>query len=445
MSGRTVLALCLAVLPAIWWSGAAGAVETNLGTPTAGNAAPDLTEVRAALRQDAVYIESGYELLSASEANQISALVRESATPIYLVAVRNETADAAGGLTALLRQVVAEMDSRGTYVVADERAFRTTSSSMRVADLADQANASASGAFNVLKGYVSLVQKRADSPARGQLAGVTESAEEANQGFPLVPVLVIVMAVAGVWLVARSRRPVSPRPNSDVARLRQLLTADITAIGEQLGQVDAQNPGLGEVGREHLSAALDAYDRARAASDRLRTVTDAQQVTSALDDARHELACAQALAAGQPPPDRRPPCLFDARHGTSLRDVMWTPPPVGFAAQHPREVPACAECARTVDLGGAPQVRMVGGQHGGMVPYWEGGAAYAPYARGYYDAYGTNLLGALLVGTMFAQWHAAGSDPADQVAGEDPGGGFDLGGGDWGSSDFGGGDFGGGF
>lgn len=447
--GRTILVICLALLP-IGWAGAAASALAGVGTPAADSPAV-LADVRSALLQSPVYVEPGYGLLTAAQADQLGSLIKESGTPIYVVAVRNATADSAGGLTALLRQVVAEVGVAGTYVVADERAFRTTSSSMMVADLADQANTSGSGAFNVLRGYVSLVEQRANAPTASQ---PTEPGDPPQQRLPLM-LMVAVAAAVGLWLVRRSRRP-APRSNAGVARLRDLLSDDITVIGEQLARVDAQDPRLGDLGRAQLGAALDAYDRARRVNDRMRVPAQAEEVTAALDDARHQLACVRAISAGEALPQRRPPCLFDPRHGTSVRDVMWTPPPLGFTAQHPREVPACAQCARTVDLGGAPAVRTVGGPHG-PVPYWEGGAAYGPYTRGYFDAYGTNMLGALLVGTMFAQsWQSPQSaqlaaDVQDLPAGpsDDAAGGLDLGGGGfgggaWGTQDLAGGDFGGG-
>ena len=50
-------------------------------------------------------------------------------------------------------------------------------------------------------------------------------------------------------------------------------------------------------------------------------------------------------------------------------------------------MPACALDAERVKAGADPDARMVmvGSQR---VPYWQGGRAYAPYAAGYYGAFG---------------------------------------------------------
>ena len=107
-----------------------------------------------------------------------------------------------------------------------------------------------------------------------------------------------------------------------------------------------------------------------------------QDVTKILDDGRYAIACVRARVAGEPLPQRRPPCFFDPRHGLSVEDVTYAP--VGGAD---REVPACALDAERVKAGAEPDARqvMVGTQR---VPYWQGGRAYRPYAAGYFGGFG---------------------------------------------------------
>jgi hypothetical protein len=52
-----------------------------------------------------------------------------------------------------------------------------------------------------------------------------------------------------------------------------------------------------------------------------------------------------------------------------------------------RDVPACALDAERVRAGAEPDIRkvMVGSRR---VPYWQGGPAYQPYARGYFGGFG---------------------------------------------------------
>jgi hypothetical protein len=77
----------------------------------------------------------------------------------------------------------------------------------------------------------------------------------------------------------------------------------------------------------------------------------------------------------------------------SVADVPWTPP-----GGTPRDVPACALDAERVRAGAEPDTRMVmAGSR--RVPYWRGGPAYQPYARGYFGAFGP--LDWLFMGFMF--------------------------------------------
>jgi len=95
----------------------------------------------------------------------------------------------------------------------------------------------------------------------------------------------------------------------------------------------------------------------------------------------------QARVAGRPLPEHRVPCFFNPQHGPSARDVLWTQPGRGT-----RTVPACAQDAARIQAHELPEVRKVriGGR---AVPYWEAGAAYLPYAQGYFVA-GSSLAGA---------------------------------------------------
>src|SRR6478752_1211673 len=109
-----------------------------------------------------------------------------------------------------------------------------------------------------------------------------------------------------------------------------------------------------------------------------------QAVSRNIAEGQYRLACAEALANGQPKPGRRPMCFFDPRHGMSVADVSWAPPDGGPS----RMVPVFID------------------------EYGDGGG----------DSYGGGDFGG---------------------GGNDFGGG-DFGGGDYGGGDFGGGDYGGG-
>jgi hypothetical protein len=169
---------------------------------------------------------------------------------------------------------------------------------------------------------------------------------------------------------------------------------DITALGEELQSLDLDLAGreLDAGANADYQRALDAYESAKTAGERLERPEDIKHVTEILEDGRYAMACVRARVAGEPLPTRRPPCFFDPRHGLSVADVSWAPP--GGA---PRDVPACALDAERVRAGAEPDVRkvMVGAQR---VPYWQGGPAYRPYAAGYFGGFG--LLDVMFMGLM---------------------------------------------
>jgi hypothetical protein len=174
---------------------------------------------------------------------------------------------------------------------------------------------------------------------------------------------------------------------------------------------------------------VERYTEAEQALDRARRPEDIEPVTSALEEGRWAMAAAKAELAGEPAPERRPPCFFDPRHGPSVADVEWSPP-----GGQPRAVPVCAADLQRIQDGEDPESRQVpvGGE---MVPYWAAGPAYMPWAGGFF---GGGLLPGLFLGSMLGGGLGmfGGAMAEDAFAGE----GGDFGGSDLG--DFGGGDFG---
>jgi len=179
--------------------------------------------------------------------------------------------------------------------------------------------------------------------------------------------------------------------------------------------------------KQHYALAVERYTQAEEALDRARRSEDLRPVTEALEEGRWAMEAARAEMEGARAPERRAPCFFDPRHGPSVTDVDWTPP--GGTA---RSVPACAADAVRVRDGQDPNMRQVpvGGE---LVPYWQAGPAYAPWAGGFF---GGGLFPGLFIGSLLGGGFGGFDAPGDaQNAGD-----F----GDFGGGDFGGGDFGGG-
>jgi hypothetical protein len=236
--------------------------------------------------------------------------------------------------------------------------------------------------------------------------------------------LLLLAGGGGAWGARRlSRRRATVRERRDeLEGVSTLAGEDVTVFGEQLRRLDAQvgEHPLDADGRADYQRALDAYESAQRAVPRLRDPEEVTEVVGTLGDGRYALACVQARVAGLELPEQRVPCFFNPQHGPSARDVEWTTTRHGT-----RIVPACAQDAARLAARERPEVRTVtvGSR---TVPYWDAGAAYRPYSRGYFPVGASELRGAS-VAWVFVE--SAGHT----------GGGFDHGaGGGWSGGDFGG-------
>ncbi len=203
-------------------------------------------------------------------------------------------------------------------------------------------------------------------------------------GFVVFVVLLAVAALLVGAVVKANQRKALERREAELAPVRKLAFEDVTALGEELQQLDFDLAGdrLDPGANADYQRALDDYESAKAAADTITEPEQIKHVTEILEDGRYAMACVRARVDGRALPTRRPPCFFDPRHGLSVEDVAYTPP---GGAQ--RDVPACALDAERVRAGAEPDIRkvMVGSRR---VPYWQGGRAYQPYAAGYFGAFG---------------------------------------------------------
>ncbi len=163
------------------------------------------------------------------------------------------------------------------------------------------------------------------------------------------------MAVAVVASRRGKERAIEQR-RAELEPVQKLAFEDVTALGTDLQDLDGELAGieLDAGARADYQRALDAYEAAKTASDRLDRPDDVRHVTEIIEDGRYAIACVRARVAGEPLPTRRPPCFFDPRHGLSVEDVEWTPP-----GGTTRDVPACALDAERVRAGAEPDTRQV--------------------------------------------------------------------------------------
>jgi hypothetical protein len=252
--------------------------------------------------------------------------------------------------------------------------------------------------------------------------------------------VVLVVVVLGFFLIAR---PIRKRRRRELNEAKSAAQDDLIALSTGITDhhADVSIQGNPEAAEEQRSA-LSSYERGTAALDATGRAKDMGAVSRAIAEGQYHLACAEALAAGQPRPDRRPSCFFDPRHGMSVSDVNWTPAEGGPG----RSVPACSACAHKVEQGVEPEMRKVEARgvpvnyvNAGFAPAYWGGYGFGP---GLFTGF---LLGeALAPHAGFADSFSGGGDSGGGVFGGGDFGGGDFGGGDFGGGDFGGGDFGGG-
>jgi hypothetical protein len=365
---------------------------------------------------------------------------------MYVAVVRDSLQTEAGGSPdGLLREMHDRLGRRGTYALIAGRHFRAGSDvlpSGAAGDLAREAldAHSSEGAAAVLDDFVERVaeaQRSGGSPGGGNEPG----------GSAITGIVVLAAVGGGIYLLYRRRR--RQREHQALEEVRDAAKDDLVALADDVQKLEegVDAPGAPGEAKEDYRAALERYEEANRAFDRARRPEDIAAVTGALEEGRYRMASADARLQGREPPERRPPCFFDPRHGPSTRDVEWAPP--GGVA---RPVPACEACALDVEEGREPATREVvtGGRR---VPYYAAPSYFSPWAGGFFSPFGGgSFLGGLFLGELLGGgfggvgggWGSYGGWGGYDGGGDGGFGDFGGGGGDFGGGDFGGGDFGGG-
>ncbi|HPJ20695.1 MAG TPA: hypothetical protein PK635_16470, partial [Actinomycetota bacterium] len=379
--------------------------------------ATTIDDVVVSLQTDPVYNDpKAQNALTAAQADELRSQISTGGSAIF-IAVLPEAARSSNSTEDVVRYLQQNVGEPGTYAAIVGNQFRSTSQSAATNAFQTQQG---NGVYAVLSQFVTNVET-IDS---GGTVTTPSGSQSTESGSALVPLLVLgglAAGAGGLVLVGKRRRD---KANAmSLAAVKSTVDEDITAFGESLDSVDSSAINT-EENRADWMAALDQYDKAKRSSEAMKTPAEAATVTEALDEGRFRVACVQARLSGEPVPDRRPPCFFDARHGLSVKDVQYTP--AGTA--QPRDVPACAACSAVIEDGLDPDVRLVAASSGGRQPYWQAGPEYSGYASGYYRGNGMDLFSTVLVGTMLGNMMMGG-----------------MYGGGWGGADGGGSDFGGDF
>ncbi|MFD5256488.1 hypothetical protein ACFWM5_27100 [Streptomyces bobili] len=429
-----LLALALAALILVTAGAPRAAADTSVST------------IAAALRESPVYVDPAASAdFSQADAHALQKKIEDADKPVFVAVLPAgyptgnlftdlRTATGVTGLYAI--RLGDRFDARADSSVLPTAAVRNLVTSVQgETDATAQLDAFTDRALANMGGSAP-----ASWDSSGGDGGVSTT------GLITAGALVAAGGAGAYTLVRRNRRRHADEQRAALERLRVVVDEDITAYGEELDRLDFHpgEPGADDAMRGDYEHALDAYEKAKSAMAGATRPEDVRPVTETLEDGRFALARLAARRAGEPLPERRPPCFFDPRHGPSVADATWMPP--GGAA---REVPVCAADRTRLADGRDPVVRQVDTDYGRR-PYWEAGPAYGPWAGGYF---GGGLLPGLLVGTMLGGLMATPTYASDYGSGYgDFGGGYE--GGDVSGADFdtgsfgdfggGGGDFGGG-
>jgi hypothetical protein len=426
------------------------------------------------LRADHVYVDQGAAAIVAEEdAVGLRDAVAEAGTPIYIAVLPAAARQEAGEDTVMLAQrIAAKVAQPGAYMVIAGNQWAAGSAGGTLPE--GRARALGEAAFGAHRGnapaaLAQWVQGVAAAAEGGQAqpgdaaqggqetvgGGDTGGGRGGATGTVLGVAVVTLLLVGGGALIFGARRRRRERER-ELAEVKTVAQEDLVALGEDIRalDIDTSMPGADPEAVRHHAEAVDAYQRAARILDRAARPEDLAGMSAALEGGRFSMASARAILEGRPPPERRPPCFFDPRHGPSTEDVEWTPP-----GGIPRTVPACAADAQRIRDGVDPDSRQVLTGAGGRVPYYNAPGYYAPFMGGYFGGFGGlgGLFTGFLLGSALGGWGGypvyvggdAGGDGGDGGGEGDGGGdagdaGGDWGGGDWGGGDWGGGDFGGG-
>ncbi|WP_166346942.1 hypothetical protein [Phytoactinopolyspora limicola] len=335
----------------------AGATLSLIASPVHADepSNPYLDEVLAGWQSGNVYVDASQHLLMTDDAAaSLAARVDGNTPPIHIAVVPAVALSTMSGRTddergvAFVQAATERIGADGHYFVVFGGSG-TYSGSVGVGVAADQ----------ILVGQL-------DNFTRGEPAGLLNAVLD-ELGVPSLPddgtnsgvspvvlvglgAVVVLLAGGGLFLWRRMRRsrahgPALYRPSfdalpdeMDTLEGRQALAReDVTRFGEEISSagLPLDDPAVAA----DVQAAMDAYSEVGHAVDADPDDLILRAVRARSEYGRWRLACGKARLAGEPLPARRVDCFFDARHGVSVTDWLYTP-----AGGVKREVPVCANC-----------------------------------------------------------------------------------------------------
>lgn len=389
--------------------------------PVAGpaRAATDPDTIARALSRSPVYVDPAFEnAVSESQRRRLVRALRGAQPPVYVAFVPIIAGDEYDGDPADFLSVLHDRLNRdGVYVTIHEgllrhRQYGVSAAEDRIVNAAsyviigegprNEAPAAHVMRFleavddpTVVARYRAALAARdgsGGSPA-GESGGGDEDGGDEDGGAAwsalLLVVALLIIAAAAV-LVRRRRRgdgaryaheplPVLPRrvfENARAAAEEDLREQARRAVVDFAAALDPVSPPDDAAAAAQYELAVDASSAASRTLDDARGTLDLVGVLVLVDRGYAALAAAQALAAGRQVTPVKPLCFFNPLHGRSRTETGWSDRLL---------VPVCAECARALQHGGAPDAL-----HDGQQAYMEGDSVWA---RSGYGAFADDLVG----------------------------------------------------
>ncbi|HZD00141.1 MAG TPA: hypothetical protein VFA46_08075 [Actinomycetes bacterium] len=365
-----------------------------------------VNQAASGLRRGPVYVDGAVRrAMPPASAKAVLDRVRRADTPVYVAVLPAAALKEAGNDPNRLAEAIAGALARaGTVAVA---AGSTTGAGSNTLD----------------PGVASAAMRAARGAHRGSLSATmtdfvdrVDRAAAAEEPFwrsvwdrPLVRPIAIVLGililftavdVAFLNVLRRRRRG----RGTGFADVQALAREDIVALGEDLRNLDVgleaeseSSHALRDYGRayESFQHGVEAFERAGAPED-------FAPVSTALEAGRFYMSVARARFEGREPPQRRPPCFFDTRHGPSVDDVGWMP-----QSGPPRPVPACDTCMHSVASGIEPAARRVVAD-GRRMPFYEAPAHFESWFAGYFGGAAASLVDGFPLGRALDDGYAGG-------------------------------------